>query len=152
MTRVLMVYRDIDIADIEAGELREAGYEVDRCSGPVGGAPCPVLNGEPCWQAEMADVLVYDVWESGHDGPDLVAGLRAIHPDKPLVLTSQRSVVDPVEVRGDDGVTTVFHAPTRATLTEAIAGALRAPRPSTAEVTAQAAAWRTAHAFHGPRW
>jgi predicted metalloendopeptidase len=26
----------------------------------------------------MADVLVYDVWESGHHGPDLVADLRAV--------------------------------------------------------------------------
>ena len=37
MTRVLLVYHDVDVADIEADELRRAGYEVDRCAGPIGG-------------------------------------------------------------------------------------------------------------------
>ena len=91
MTRVLMVYHDADIADIEADELRHAGYEVDRCAGPIGGNPCPVLHGDACWQVEEADVLVYDTWEAEARGEgNLVDALRAIHPDIPLVLTSSR--------------------------------------------------------------
>ena len=54
MTRVLVVYHDVDVADIEVDELRRAGYEVDQCAGPIGGDPCPVASGQPCWQVEQA--------------------------------------------------------------------------------------------------
>ena len=63
MTRLLVVYHDVNVADIETDELRQAGFEVDRCAGPIGGNPCPVLHGMPCWQVDEADVLVYDTWE-----------------------------------------------------------------------------------------
>jgi hypothetical protein len=142
----------VDVADIEADELRRAGYEVDRCAGPVGGGACPVLNGEPCWQVEKADVLVYDVWESGHRGEDLVADLRALHPDKPLVLTSSGVTRDRVEAEeGPDG-TPVFHAPTRATLIPAIGRALRTPAPPGPAVAAASLAERRPRKYVGPHW
>jgi hypothetical protein len=90
MTRLLVVYHDASVADIETDELRRAGFEVDRCAGPIGGNPCPVLNGGPCWQVDEADVLVYDTWEVGHHGPELLANLQHFHPGKPVVLTSSR--------------------------------------------------------------
>lgn len=126
MTRVLLVYQDIDVADVEGDELRRQGYEVDRCAGPVGGEPCPVLRGEPCWQVEKADVLVYDVWDFGRHGPDLVKDLRAMHPDKPLVLTSSNPELGSIDV-DEHQVPPIFHAPTRASLPETIERALRAP-------------------------
>lgn len=125
MTRVLLVYQDIDVADVEADELRRQGYEVDRCAGPIGGEPCPVLRGEPCWQVEKADVLVYDVWDFGRHGPDLVDDLRALHPDKPLVLTSSNPELGSIEV-DELQLPPIFHAPTRASLPATIGRALRA--------------------------
>jgi DNA-binding NtrC family response regulator len=126
MTRVLLVYQDIDVADVEGDELRRLGYEVDRCAGPVGGEPCPVLRGEPCWQVEKADVLVYDVWKFGRHGPDLVDDLRALHPDKPLVLTSSNPELGSIVV-DEHQVPPIFHAPSRDSLPATIERALRAP-------------------------
>lgn len=126
MTRVLLVYQDIDVADVEGDELRRQGYEVDRCAGPVGGEPCPVLRGEPCWQVATADVLVYDVWNVGRHGPNLVQELRALHPDKPLVLTSSNPELESIDV-DEHQVPPIFHAPTRASLPAAIERAIRAP-------------------------
>ena len=136
MTRVLLVYHDVDVADIEADELRRAGYEVDRCAGPIGGDPCPVLNGEPCWQVAKADVLVYDVWEDAHGGPALVADIRQLHPDKPFVLTSSRSREEPDAV-----------APSRASLAAAIEQALRTHPAADAARPAE-----PAHRYHGAHW
>ena len=141
MTRVLLVYHDVDVADVEADELRKAGYEVDRCAGPIGGDPCPVLRGEPCWQVDRADVLVYDVWESSHGGHDLVTDLHDLHPDKPLVLTSSRPNPDEA-----DAV-----APTRASLVAAVAHALRTHVPETSRRPASGGR-RERRPFQGARW
>jgi hypothetical protein len=121
-----LVYQNIDVADVEGDELRRRGYEVDRCAGPIGGEPCPVLRGEPCWQVEKADVLVYDVWDFGRHGPDLVEELRALHPDKPLVLTSSNPELGSIDL-DEHQMPPIFHAPTRASLPGAIERALRAP-------------------------
>jgi DNA-binding NtrC family response regulator len=153
MTRVLLVYHDIDVADIEADELRRAGYEVDRCAGPIGGEPCPVLRGEPCWQVEKADVLVYDTWDaSRRHGPDLVADLRRLHPDKPLVLTSSDPALERVVAKEGEATPPILHAPTRATLKSAVQGALRTPKPQSSVMARKWAARREAQAYHGPRW
>ena len=64
MTRVLIVHRDPAVAERLAADLREAGYEVERCSGPQH-VPCPVLEQLPCSLVDWADVLVYDAWVAG---------------------------------------------------------------------------------------
>lgn len=148
MTRVLVVHHDVDVADIEADELRRAGYEVDQCRGPVGGSPCPVLHGERCWQAEKADVLIYDIWASGDGRPELIDDLREIHPDKPVVVTSPGMTLDWVETEGRHGVTPVLGAATPAALVAAVEQALsqpHAPAPARAERP-------KAPAYTGPRW
>ena len=146
MTRVLLVYHDMTVADTEADELRRAGYEVDRCAGPIGGSPCPVLHGEPCWQVEAADVLLYDRWDPARRGPDLVGLLRHLHGDKPLVVTSSgHDEADAHATEVNDAVV----APTRASLQDAIERALRAPHASAAEVRD---ARRELVAYHGPTW
>lgn len=144
MTRVLMVYHDTNVADLEADELRRAGYEVDRCAGPIGGGPCPVLHGEACWQVEAADVLLYDRWDAMHGGPVLVDELRLLHGGKPLVVTSSAYRSQDSEQPGDPIV-----ALSRADLADAIESALRAPRASTAKVRE---AHRDVAAYHGPSW
>ena len=123
MTRLLVVYHDVNVADIETDALRQAGFEVDRCAGPIGGNPCPVLHGGPCWQVEEADVLVYDTWEVGPHEPEMLAGLRRFHPGKPVVLTSPRPAHEDFE---SDEANLIFHAPTRADLVPAIRRAVAA--------------------------
>ena len=146
MTRVLLVYHDTNVADIEADDLRRAGYEVDRCEGPIGGGPCPVLRGQPCWQVEAADVLLYDRWDAAHGGPDLVDELTRLHGTKPLVVTSPpgHRAAGGHAARLDDPVV----APTRASLVDAIERALRTPHVS----AAQAKVTRKPAAYHGPTW
>jgi len=128
MTRVLVVHHDIDVADIEVDELRRAGYEVDQCAGPIGGDACPVLRGEPCWQVDEADVLVYDMWASGDGHRELIEELRELHPNKPLVVTSPGLVLDWIETEGPHGVTPVLGAPTRKDLVAAVEAAVKAGR------------------------
>lgn len=122
MTRVLVVHHDVDVADIEVDALRRAGYEVDQCAGPIGSS-CPVLNGEPCWQVEKADVLVYDMWAAGDESRELVDELREFHPGKPVVLTSPGFVLDWVDSE-DTGETPVLGAPNRSELVTAIEAAV----------------------------
>lgn len=88
MARVLVVHHDRDQADIEVDRLRRAGHEVQQCAGPIAGGGCPVLRGESCWQVEWADLLVYDAWISGDGETELLDELRALHPDKPVMLLS----------------------------------------------------------------
>ena len=126
MTRVLVVHHDIDVADIEVDELRRAGYEVDQCAGPIGGDACPVLHGEPCWQVEEADVLVYDMWASGDGHRELIEDIRELHPDKPVVVTSPGLILDWIETEGAHGVTPVVGAPTRKELVAAVEAAVKA--------------------------
>lgn len=128
MTHALVVHHDIDLADIEVDDLRKAGYEVDQCAGPSGGG-CPVLHGEPCWQVEQADVLVYDVYAAGDDGRRLVEELRALHPDKPIVLTSGGLLLDWVKTEGPDEVTPAVGAPDQSVLAAAVEAALHRPAP-----------------------
>jgi hypothetical protein len=89
MVTVLLVNHNRDLADQAASWLSGRGHQVLQCPGP-GWVKCPILQGKPCQGAELADVLVYDAWSSG--GPladrELIAGLRRLHPDRPLVLTS----------------------------------------------------------------
>jgi hypothetical protein len=148
MTRVLLVYHDVNVADVEADELRRAGYEVDRCAGPLDRHTCPVLDGRPCWQVEKADVLVYDTWDADFTHAELIEDLLDLHPDKPLVLTSAVSPDEfPVDRRGEVGGIEV--APSRAALQGAIERVLRAPRPPR---SAAGPRRRERIAYAGPRW
>lgn len=128
MTQVLVVHHDVDMADVEVDELRRAGYHVEQCSGPTAG-PCPVLRRAPCWMADRADVLVYDVWASGDDGRALIEELRELYPDKPVVLTTLGMEPDWVTDEGVHGVTVMTGAPTQKRLVEAIETALAGRTP-----------------------
>ena len=137
MTRVLLVYHDENVADIEGDELRRAGYEVDRCAGPIGGEACPVLNGRRCWQVDKADVLVYDTWDAELGHPQLIEDLLDLHPDKPLVLTSPVSTESFSPARRDEARSLIV-AGSRAELAGAIQRALHRPtRPETLRARAR---------------
>ena len=148
MTRVLLVYHDPNVADVEGDGLRRAGYEVDRCAGPTGPNACPVLDGRPCWQVEKADVLVYDTWDANFSHAEMIEDLLELHPDKPLVLTSP---VSPDEFPADrrDDVGRIEFALSRADLPGAIERALRVPkRPPSDSVRHGQKRVR----FAGPSW
>ena len=149
MTRVLVVYHDVNVADIETDELRRAGFDIDRCAGPIGGSPCPVLHGMPCWQVEEADVLLYDTWESGPYDPDMVASLRAYHGGKPIVLTSSRAELE--DIRADEA-NLIFHAPARADLIPTIRRASEAAARHPARATIGAAEARSPTSYHVKSW
>jgi DNA-binding NtrC family response regulator len=125
MTRVLIVHRDPAVAERLAAELREAGYEVERCGGPQR-VPCPVLDQLPCSLVDWADVLVYDAWVAGT--PDacrqLVVEMRETYPDLPVILTSVDASIDWVETEGPHRVTALPGIPDRATLVAAVETAL----------------------------
>lgn len=131
MTRVLIVNHDIDVADQEADSLRRRGYDVVQCWGPSH-ASCPVLRGEPCYAVSEADVLVYDVWSTGDSegGRHLVAGLRDLHPDIPIVLTAPGIELDWVEVDGSHAVTPLVGTPTADRLDAAVREALAQAQPA----------------------
>jgi hypothetical protein len=121
MTRVLVVHHDIDIADMETDALRRAGYEVQQCWGPTYHS-CPVMHGRTFDRADRADVLLYDVWATGDSdgGRGLVAGLRDLYPDTPVVLTAPGMELDWVETEGPHRVVPLVGTPTGARLIEAI--------------------------------
>ena len=128
MTRVLVVHHDLDLAGQEVDSLRRFGYDVTECGGPTRNR-CPILAGHPCDLAEVADVLVYDVWASGDsDGSQtLIENIRDIHPDTPIVLTSPGIGLSWEESEGRHSVTMLSGQPTGARLHEAIQRALAAP-------------------------
>jgi hypothetical protein len=130
MTRLLVVHHDLDLADQEAESLRRLGYVVDQCSGPAADA-CPALNGTRCPMAERADVLVYDAWASGDtDGSiELIASLRRLHPDRPIVLTFPTIGLEGFDDEPRHGVVPLGGQPTGARLHEAIQQALAQVRP-----------------------
>jgi hypothetical protein len=125
MTHVLVVHHDVDMSDQEVDSLRRRGYKVTQCLGPVG-ASCPVLSGRSCTMAEEADVLVYDAWATGEpDGAErLIAGLREIHPDTPVVLTASGIEPDWTELSGLHAVVPLVGQPTGERLAAAIEEAL----------------------------
>ncbi len=131
MTRALVVHHDIDLADQEVESLRRYGYEVEQCSGPTANT-CPVLNGGECALAAESDVLIYDAWASGDaDGStELIAGLRAVHPGVPIVLTFPGIGIAGFDDEPSHGVVPLEGQPTGARLHEAIQQAIAALRPT----------------------
>ena len=134
MTRVLVVHHDLDLAGQEVDSLRRFGYAVSECSGPTRNR-CPILAGQSCDLAEVADVLVYDVWASGdaEGSRTLIENIRRIHPETPVVLTSPGLGLSWEETAGPSAVTVLTGQPTGARLHEAIQAAMSGAAPSTTD-------------------
>jgi CheY-like chemotaxis protein len=135
MVRVLVVDHDLDLADLKVDTLRRAGFEVDQCGGPTHALnACPVMHGQPCWQVEWADVLVYDAWAAGFSGEELTDDLLAAYPDKPVVLTSQGMGLG---WEHDETTTTLAGSQAPGALAEAVKAAYAKHYSPIAEGTAQ---------------
>ena len=121
MTRVLVVQRDPMIAERMCVDLRRAGYETETCGGPLA-EPCPVIEDLPCPLVDRADVLVYDAWVAGGSeaGHHLVAEMREVYADLPVVLTSVDRSLDWVEREGPQRVVPLGPQPTTDDLVAAI--------------------------------
>lgn len=129
MVRVLVVDHDVDIADLRVDTLRRAGFEVAQCAGPTHAlTACPVMGGLPCWQADWADVLVYDEWAAGFSGGELAQNLHDLYPGKAIVLTSQGTDLGSAP---DDVGATVLGSRSRGALVTAVEAAYAA-RPAQA--------------------
>ncbi|MGC8633544.1 MAG: hypothetical protein ACP5VP_02595 [Candidatus Limnocylindrales bacterium] len=126
MTRVVVVNHDPATAGQEAAMLRAAGYEVRQCGGPLE-EHCPVLSELPCALADWADVLVYDAWAAGDSdgGRQLVAHVREVYADLPMVLTAVDDRLDWVETEGPLRVTPLVGQPALEDLRKAIETALQ---------------------------
>ncbi len=128
MTRVLVVNHDTDLADVEVDSLRRRGYEVRECLGPIG-AHCPILAGHACDLVGWADVVVYDAWATGEpDGAQrLIEGIRAAHPDVPVVLSATGIEPGWIELTGTNQITPLVGSPVGQRLADAIEVALGQP-------------------------
>jgi hypothetical protein len=129
MATVLLVNHNRDLADAAAGWLSARGHQVMQCPGP-GVMNCPILQGQPCRGADLADVLVYDAWSSGGTLADteLIFGLRRLHPDRPLVLTSPGMELDMGPLEGDAEIYPVSGMRSPSQLAEAVEAALAGHR------------------------
>ncbi len=127
MTRALVVHHDIDLADQEADSLRRLGYDVRQCSGPTGNR-CPILAGNPCAIADEADVLIYDAFASGdaEGARRLIEGLRRIHPNVPVVVTTPGLELEWMGEAGLGRVVALSGQPTGERLDKAITRAIAA--------------------------
>ena len=125
MVKAVVVNHDSRLANEHAEALRSAGYQVELCGGPEAD-PCPVLTGMPCPLADGADVLVYDAWlvGGGAAASGLVAEVREMYPDLPIVLTSVEPGNDWVEVEGPHRVLPIAGQPSPDELREAVGSAL----------------------------
>ena len=133
MTRVLVVHHDLDLAGQEADSLRRFGYEVVECGGPSTEPMSRSWPDHACDLADRADVLVYDVWASGdmEGSRTLIANIRDVHPDTPVVLTSPGLELSWEKSTGPHRVTSLTGQPTGARLHEAIQRALGEVAPPT---------------------
>ena len=97
----------------------------------------PVMRGETCGAAERADVLLYDVWSTGDSdgGRNLVAGLRELLPDTPVVLTAPGMELDWVETEGAHKVIPLVGVPTTERLVEAVEAAIASGAPDRPAIT-----------------
>lgn len=129
MATVLLVNHNRDLADAAAGWLSARGHQVMQCPGP-GVRNCPILQGQPCRGADLADVLVYDAWSSGNMLADteLIAGLRRLHPDRPLVLTSPGMEPNMGPLEGEAEIYPVSGMRSPSQLAEAVEAALAGRR------------------------
>ncbi len=131
MRRVLVVNHDIDLADEEVDGLRRRGYDVRLCLGPIG-AQCPILSGRACDLVDWADVMVYDAWATGEPegAAALIAGLRDLHPNVPIVLSAPGIEPDWIETTGPHGITPLVGSPTGARLAAAIEASFQDAQPA----------------------
>ena len=83
--RVLVETDDPALAICDFAAFVDAGFDVVVCGGPLGGQPCPALDGQPCAAVHEADVVFNTLHDAGTR--NAVAGaVRAMTPDVGVVV------------------------------------------------------------------
>lgn len=68
--------------------------DVRLCTGPQHSRACPILSGLPCPGAEDADVIVASLGLDTEEKREILCGLKALHPGRPLVVLAWQADVD----------------------------------------------------------
>lgn len=84
--RVLLEHPDADRATRLAAGLREAGYAVAVCTGPLPHDRCPLAGRDGCAAADGADVIVSALGLRSSEARDALAALRLRLPSTPLLV------------------------------------------------------------------
>lgn len=73
--------------------LRDGGYEVSWCPGPVGPPEswCPLMAGQPCDLVASADVIVSSLGFGHSTCREVLAKLRSLHPQARVVVEASPS-------------------------------------------------------------
>ncbi len=125
MVSAVVVNKSFAKAEHHAAVLRASGYLVELCGGPDHD-DCPVLAGLPCRLADGADILIYDalVMADNDAVRQLVADVRDVYPDLPIVLTSAGPDLAWVETEGPLRVFPLAGEPSSDELRAAVEAAL----------------------------
>jgi GNAT superfamily N-acetyltransferase len=84
---------------LPAGMLKEHGFKVMMCPGPLaGGPPCPALAGRPCPLVADADVVVAALPRSEEPGSQLLDLHRLLHPSIPVCVPAQAGEEPPEDL------------------------------------------------------
>ena len=126
MVKAVVVNREFPKAEQHAAALRAAGYTVELCGGPDHD-DCPVLVGLPCRLADArrrAGLRRAGVSDGARLSRQLVADVREIYPDLPIVLTSVDVSLTWVETEGPQRVFPLAGDPSPDELRHAVEAAL----------------------------
>jgi hypothetical protein len=110
-----------------ASILTSRGYAVRTCAGPEATDDrCPLVEFGHCDGVGRADVVVHSMRQHDPRNREVLAQIRALHPETPVVVEAPRPLA---EARPDDyvGCTVVFQPVTRERLLEALDAALGTP-------------------------
>ncbi|MGP4051971.1 response regulator transcription factor [Streptomyces sp. 2A115] len=124
-TRVLVVDDDPTVAEVVAGYLDRAGYDVDR----AGDGPSALARAAAHWP----DLVVLDLMLPGMDGLEVCRRIRGRGPVPVIMLTARGDEDDRIlglEVGADDYVTKPFSPRELVLRVESV---LRRARPATTE-------------------
>lgn len=127
--RVLVVDDDLTVAEVVAGYLERAGYDVDR----AGDGPAALESAA----ARRPDLVVLDLMLPGMDGLEVCRRLRARGPVPVIMLTARGDEDDRIlglEVGADDYVTKPFSPRELVLRVESVlrrSGSAAASRPGT---------------------
>jgi len=125
--RVVIEVTDFAKREAFASILTSRGYAVRTCAGPEATDDrCPLVEFGHCDGVGRADMVVHSMRQHDPRNREVLAQIRALHPETPVVVEAPRPLV---EARPDDyvGCTVVFQPVTRERLLEALDAALGTP-------------------------
>lgn len=84
--RLVVETDDPAVAICDFATFVDAGFDVVVCGGPSDGAPCPVVDGQPCVALEEADVVFNALRDQTHR-TDVARAVHETSPDVAMVVS-----------------------------------------------------------------